>query len=415
MKKVKKEKQNTNNSKTIIIGIAVLLIALYAVSAVFNLIKNPSKTYRISEGTLSKEETQIGYIVRDEMVVSGTSQGKNIIKIKQEGERVAKGDTMFRYSSNKEEELEQKISDLDKKIQEALVDSDSTFSSDKKLLESQIENELNNIYQKNNEQKIQEYKKNINSYITKKAKIAGDLSPSGSYLKKLIDERTEYEKQLENEAEYVTAPTSGMVSYQIDGLENVLVPNNFANLNKEFLENLNLKTGQTIASSENGDKIINNYSCYIIFNSNSDEAKNAKANDKITIRIKNANEVNAIIKNIIEEADGSKTIALEIEQNVEQLIEYRKISFDIIWWEAKGFKIPNSTIKEKDGISYVVRNRNGYLNDMPVKILKQNDGYSIVTSYSRSELINLGLSSDEISDLKTITLYDQIELNATNN
>ena len=424
MKKNKKEKldikeKNTSNNKnihfkSIIIGLILIIIASYAILAVFRLIKNPSSTVTVSEGKLDKEENETGYIVREETVINGKNQSDDIIKIKQEGQRVAKGDSMFRYSSTKEQELEKTISDLDNKIQEALQDNDNTFSTDKKLLESQIENELDNVYQNNNIQKIQEYKKDIDTYITKKAKIVGELSPAGSYLKKLIDERSEDEKQLEQEAEYVEAPISGMVSYKIDGLENVLVPTNFANLNKEFLDNLNLKTGENISNSINSGKIINNYYCDIIFNSNSDEAKGAKVNDKIKIRLQNSDETSATIKNIIEENDGSRTIAIEINKEIEELLEYRKISFDIIWWEATGYRIPNSAIKTVNGITYTVRNRNGYLNDMAVKILKQNDNYCIVKPYTRSELLELGLSEDEITNLKTITLYDQIQLNVTN-
>ena len=55
---------------------------------------------------------------------------------------------------------------------------------------------------------MKELKKNMNTYITKKAKIAGDLSPSGSYLKKLIDQRSSYENSLNSGAEYITAPVS---------------------------------------------------------------------------------------------------------------------------------------------------------------------------------------------------------------
>jgi putative membrane fusion protein len=410
-KKVKKNKSSIK-PKSIIITLIFIIIACYAIWSVARLLRNPSNTFVVSEGKLSKEETEDGYIVREETVVNNASQNNNMVKIKQEGERVAKGDSMFKYSSTQEQDLENKIAELDTKIQSAMQENDNTFSSDKKLLEEQIENELGSVYQNNNMQKVQEYKKNINMYITKKAKIVGELSPSGSYLKKLIDERSEYEKQLDNASQYVEAPISGMVSYKIDGLESVLLPTNFSNLNKEFLENLNIKTGQTIVSNTTQGKIVNNYCGYIIFNSSSDEAKSSKVNDKITIKTQSSNENTAIIRNIIEESDGSRTIALEVNKEIEELIEYRKISFDIIWWEASGFRVPNSAIKEINGIKYVVRNRNGYLNDMPVKILKQNDEYCIVSGYSRSELIELGLSSNDIANLKTITLYDRIQLNA---
>ena len=114
------------------------------------------------------------------------------------------------------------------------------------MLEGQIETKLDELYHTNDIQKIKEYKKDINTYITKKAKIIGDSSPAGSYLKSMIEERTTYENQLKQESEYVVAPITGMVSYKIDGLEKVLITDNLGNLNKDFLKDLNLKIGQTI-------------------------------------------------------------------------------------------------------------------------------------------------------------------------
>ncbi len=407
------ENDNTVKSKKtkkIIIGIIVAIAIIYGIFMVYKLIKNPSNTFIVENGTISEEETVSGYIIRDEEVIEEKNK-KTIIKIKEEGQRVAKGDSVFRYYSEKEGELESKISELDGKIQAVLENEENLLPNDKKLLESQIENELDKVNGQNEISKLSEYKKTISSYITKKAKIIGENSPSGSYLKGLIEERTSYEEKLKQESEYITAPSAGMVSYKIDGLEKVLTTDNLNTFNKQFLQDLDLKVGKAIASSDVTAKIVNNYNNYIVFNSNSQEAKNAKVNDKVNIKVQNDEAIVAKIQNIIEEDDGSRTIAISVEKNIEELLSYRKISFDIIWWSASGYRVPNSAIKEINNVTYVVRNRNGYLNKMAVKVLKQGEDYSIVDTCSRDELLNLGLSSREISDLKTLTLYDEILLN----
>lgn len=400
----------SKKTKKIIIGIIVVIAVVYGVFMVYKLIKNPSNTFIVENGTISEEETVSGYIIRDEEVIEEKNK-KTIIKIKEEGQRVAKGDSVFRYYSDKEGELESKIAELDGKIQAVLENEENLLPNDKKLLESQIENELDKVNEQNEISKLSEYKKTISSYITKKAKIIGENSPSGSYLKGLIEERTSYEEKLKQESEYITAPSAGMVSYKIDGLEKVLTTDNLNTFNKQFLQDLDLKVGKAIASSDVTAKIVNNYNNYIVFNSNSQEAKNAKVNDKVNIKVQNDEAIVAKIQNIIEEDDGSRTIAISVEKNIEELLSYRKISFDIIWWSASGYRVPNSAIKEINNVTYVVRNRNGYLNKMAVKVLKQGEDYSIVDTCSRDELLNLGLSSREISDLKTLTLYDEILLN----
>lgn len=386
------------------------LVFIYAVYLVAKLVQNPTNTFMVTNGKISQEESDIGYIIREETVVKGQNYKNGMVKIKNEGEKVAKGDSVFRYYSSGEEELKNKIAELDVEIQSLMQNEKSSFPSDVKLLESQIEKELDSIYGVNNAQKIQEYKKNINSYITKKAKIS---SPSNSRLKELLSQREEYENRLTSDSENVNAPESGIVSYRVDGLESVLTTENFTKFNKSFLQDLKLKTGQTVASNEEVGKIINNYQCYIVFNSNTNEAKNSKVGDTIKIRVQNSDTLKASVENIIDEDDESKTITVKITNDVEKLIAYRKISFDIIWWDAEGFRIPNEAIKEENGLSYVVRNRNGYYNKMLVKILKQNDEYCIVRQYKTEELKELGFTSSQIYSMRNIALYDEIVLNPT--
>lgn len=386
------------------------LVFIYAVYLVAKLVQNPTNTFMVTNGKISQEESDIGYIIREETVVKGQNYKNGMVKIKNEGEKVAKGDSVFRYYSSGEEELKNKIAELDVEIQSLMQNEKSSFPSDVKLLESQIEKELDSIYGANNAQKIQEYKKNINSYITKKAKIS---SPSNSRLKELLSQREEYENRLTSDSENVNAPESGIVSYRVDGLESVLTTEDFTKFNKSFLQDLKLKTGQTVASNEEVGKIINNYQCYIVFNSNTNEAKNSKVGDTIKIRVQNSDTLKASVENIIDEDDGSKTITVKITNDVEKLIAYRKISFDIIWWDAEGFRIPNEAIKEENGLSYVVRNRNGYYNKMLVKILKQNDEYCIVRQYKTEELEELGFTSSQIYSMRNIALYDEIVLNPT--
>ena len=412
-KKNTKVKNNffAKNKKKIVL-IILMIIIIYAICISSMLLKNPVDTVLIENGKLYLEEATAGYIIRNETVVEGENYKNGIVPIKTEGERVSKGDSIFRYYSNSEDNPVEKIQDFDKKIQEAMSKENNLFSSDIKLLDSQIESKLNDIYELNDLQKITEYKNDINTYITKKAKIAGELSPAGSYIKKLIDERSEYEKSLNNNSEYVTAPISGLVSYRVDGLENVLTTDDFSKISKQFLENLNVKTSQVIASSSEKGKVIDNFECYIATIVNSEEAKKAEVGDKIKIRLPNSKEVDAKIEYIQSETDDV-VIVLKIQECVEELISYRKITFDIIWWSASGLKVPNSAIIYENDLACVVRDRAGYLEKIYVKVLKQNDKYSIVSNYSSNELEELGYDSNFISNKKSISLYDEIIVKVT--
>lgn len=408
-------KKNIINKRKIIISILLFAIIVYSIIVVYKLIGNPVDIFFVENGEITFEESTEGYIIRDETIVEGNNYKNGIAQIKSEGDKVAKGESIFRYYSNNEEDLTKKIKDLDVKIQDAMSKDNTLFSSDIKLLESQIEQKLVDIYEQNDIQKIKEYKKDINTYITKKAKIAGEKSPSGSYIKKLIDERTSYENKLNEGAEYVTAPKSGVVSYRVDGLEDVLSVDGFSKLNKKFLDDLKLKTSQVIATSEEKGKVINNFKCYLACYIKSDKAKEAKIGDKVKIRLPNSKETTATVEYISVEEDNGVLLVFGLENYVEELISYRKIAFDIIWWSDKGLKVPNSAIlKDENNISYVVRNRAGYYEKIYVNVLRNNNNYSIVKNYTTKELQELGIDNNQISNRKSISLYDQLVLEPTN-
>ncbi len=219
---------------------------------------------------------QYGYIIREEEVLTGENYKNGLVEIKSEGEKVSKGDNVFRYYSNNESSLTEKIAELDVEIQEALAGQTEVYSADIQALDKQIEGYLQNILQTNNIEEIEEYKSSISEALIKKAKIAGELSPSGSYISSLIEERRKYEEELNSGQEYITATMSGVVSYRIDGLEEVLTPDNFDNINEELLESYNLKTGQMISTSKESGKIVNNYKCYIVVFLDSEEAIEAE-------------------------------------------------------------------------------------------------------------------------------------------
>ena len=394
--------------------LVLLCILAYIIYIVVNLIKNPTDTVYVEMGQIQEEETGFGYIVRDETVLKGENYKNGIEQIKTEGEKVAKGEPVFRYYSNDESKLVEKIKELDEKIDEAMAKENSVVTSDTEVLEEQIDTKINELYGESDLTKIQENKQTVLNNMTKKAKIAGEYSPAGSYLKKLIDERSNYENQLNSGTEDINASRSGVVSYRVDGYEDVLSPNDFSKYTTEFLNNLKLKTGQIVPTSSESGKIIDNYYCYIVSVLDSEQAINAEVGDEVKIRLPSGNEVDATIEYKTVEEEQS-VITFKIEKGVDELISYRKISFSVIWWSASGMKVPNQAIttEEKDGnqISYITRIRIGYEDKILVKVLKSNERYSIVKNYTSEELGELGYTSTEIRSMPSVSIYDEILLN----
>lgn len=412
MESKKKKKNFKLNIKLLIatiIGMILIICLAYNIIALFI---NPTDTFMIDNGKISSSDRSVGYIIREEKLFQGENYNNGISQIKSEGQRVAKGDPIFRYYTNNEETLVKKIAELDLQIQDALEQNQNNiYSSDISAIDSQIEEKLKKAFGNNKLSQITEYKKEINTALTKKAKLTGELSPAGSYIKELILKRSEYEEELNSGAEYIEATVSGVVSYRVDGLEEDLTINNISEITEEYLKSLKSKTGETIPTSDECGKIVNNYYCYIATVVDSEEAKEVKVNDTLQIMLSTGDEVKAKIYQISEQKSGDILIIFKIDDCVEELINYRKISIDIIWWSANGLRVPNSSIAQKDGMSYIVRKRVGYSDDIFVKVLKEAENYSIIENYTSLELKELGYSTQEIANMKTISLYDEILLN----
>lgn len=398
--------------KRAVVLISAIIIIAYICWAIYLLIVHPTDVYIINQGTISQEDETVGYIIRNEQVQKSENSTNGIYAIVSEGQKVAINEPIFRYYSNSEKDITAQMNDLNYKTQNLLEqensdnNNNSNTSADIKAIESQIEAKISNLNTLNNYQEINEYKKNIDTLISKKIKFIGDITENKE-IKNLVKERNELENKLKKGSEYQKAPMSGIVSYRVDGLESTLSPNNFNAINEQYLESLDLKTNQIISASNECGKVIDNFKCYIAVTMNSKEAMEAKTNDTVKIRIANTEEESAKIVQINEES-GKRTIIFQINKMNDVLINHRKISVDVIWWDVSGLKVPNQALIQENGLYYVTRKKAGVQAKILVKVKKQADKYSIIEAYKNEELQELGYSAQDIRNYKKISNYDEV-------
>ena len=371
-----------------------------------NIIKKPTATFVVEDGKIYKDEYTSGIIIREENLIDIPNSEDGIVAIKTEGDKVGKGESIYRYCIENEEDINAQISEVDKEIHNNINADDEFFSADIKTVNSQIDTKLDNLYECDDLQKINQGKSEIDSYLTKKIKIRAKDSDD-STLKGLLAKREALENQLKEKSSYVKAEKSGVVSYRVDGLENSI---NIDELNEDKLNNINAETGKIIASSKDSGKIVNNFKCNIACLLDSEEARNCEVGKSIKLRLQDSQEVPAKIVKKEGQASGKQLLVFEITNSVADLIKYRKINFDVIWWSYSGLKIPNSAIKYEGNFAYVIRNRAGLKEKIIVKVLRSNDKYSIVENYTYAGLKEAGYDMSTLSNRKTISIYDQIEI-----
>ena len=400
--------KDLGKGRKIIVLLSAIVIIAYIIWAIYLLIVHPTDVYIVSQGRISQEDEAVGYIIRNEKVLKSEDYTNGIYAIASEGQKVAINEPIFRYYSDSEKEITNQINELNYKIQDLLEQEKGVTSADIKAIENQIEEKIENINKLNNYQEISEYKKNIDTLISKKIRFIGDVTENKE-IKNLVKERNSLENSLKSGSEYQEAPMSGIVSYRVDGLEESFSTDNFNVINEQYLENLELKTGQIISASSECGKVIDNFKCYIAVTMNSKEAMEAEVNDTVKLRISNEEENAKIIQ--INEESGKRTIIFQINKMTENLINHRKIAVDVIWWDVSGLKVPNQALTQENGLYYVTRNKAGLQSKILVKVKRQTDKYSIIEAYKNEELQELGYSAQEIKNYKKISNYDEIMIN----
>lgn len=406
---MKNGQEKINHKKVFITIIGMVLLLLFVVNS-SKLLKKTSEKTTVFEGSLSYEEPVEAFVIRDEVVLQGENSENGLVQILADGERAAMKQSVFRYYSNVEDKILKQIFEVDEKINQALASQTLTkVNADVSSLEHEIEDTVNGMFKLNDIQKINDHKNKIETYISKKVNLTGKNSPEGSELRLLTEERDKLEKQLETSVEVISAPKAGLASYRVDGLEDKLKVGDFSYLTSNLLNSFELKVGAAVPLSNEKGKIVDNFRCYIATIIDTEKSSAAKVGDRVILRLSTSDEIDATIVHIVEE-DDQRILVFEINEKVEELLEYRLITIDIIWWKYTGLKVSNQALIDEDDKIYVERNMVGYTERLLVKVLRQNDTYSIVESYSDEELESLGYSAEEISGMKNIKLYDEVVL-----
>ena len=413
-----KEESNSGklNKVKLICAIIFIITTVFFVIKCIEFVSKPVNEFIVEQDSVSFEETVEGVLIRKETLVKGNNYKNGMVQIVSDGKKTAKGEKIFRYYSNGEDKILAEIQSLSKEINEIIESTEITFlSSDIASIEVSIEDTINNIYELNDTQKIQQYMKKIDEYMDTKTEKTGANSDN-SYIKTLAKQKNELESKLIESSEIMTAPLAGLISYRVDGFENILTVNDtkdFSYVTKDILDSVDIKSGSLIPINIEQGKIIDNFEYYVAVYMDTERASFAEVGENVKLRIASTTTVDAQIQaiNHVPGEDEARIIVFKINDDIEKYLEYRKVQIDVIWWEYDGLKVINSAIIEEDGKSYIYRNKLGTVEKIYIKVLRQNESYSIVENFEDEELTEKGYSKDEIKKRNKINLYDKVIVN----
>lgn len=197
---------------------------------------------------------------------------------------------------------------------------------------------------------------------------------------------------------------AGYIVYKVDGLERKLKPNKVKKLTHEELEDASSVVMKKTAAGDcaKGDpifKVVKNGKYYLICFIDNDEAERYYEGQTVTVTVDDQNisaKVTAVQKDEIE-----TKIVLKCGMMYENYLTDRKVDITITTAGAKGLKIEDKSIFEKNGQKGVlVKNKIGEYVFKPVCIKADDGEYCIVYQ---------DIYMDENSNfVETISIYDEV-------
>ena len=399
MKKVSVE--NNINKYYVVIG-SICIVAVI-ILLIFSITEN-TKQYLVQSGTLEHTEITTGYIVKKEKTIS-KDQSKVLVPVVSEGARISKNDIIATYKGEEYKNYEETLSQMDKDILERMQDLPIVYSSEVDAIEDAIYVLVKESVGETSYNKMQEYKQKINTNVNKRANIIGELSPAGAEIKKLIEERNEYEAEAKKSNDNILAPIPGIVSYTTDGLEE--------KLNYEDTNGLDYNTIKKIVSEESqvdntNIKVVNNYEAYIVMKASLDNVQYIEAGYNYRLRLieQNNYEFLASLEKVEQVKDGIE-VYFKVTNGIENIVNLREAEIEVVWDYSQGLIVPTETLNkyEDKDIYYIIAIKKAEYQKIPVAIKTGNENYIVVKNYTNEELDEVGLDCEY-----ELQLYDRIIL-----
>ena len=371
--------------------IIFFLFVAYGIVFIHTFFSQNIETVVLTSGVIEEVDQTYGIITRSESIVATDVNGVVYPKISQ-GERVSKGQVVAVVKNERVKEVEQKIEDLNEKIDKLVVPS--FFNNDIKLLDTEISSILTQVIKNDYYESFSNftnYKTTLDAKIQKKAKIIGQESPIGSVAQNYIAQLEKYEAELNSVQAEVIAPIAGTVVYKLDGYEEILTQDAIPLYDVNTLEKLEVPKGELVSSlKENSLKIVDNIEGYITVVLDSQNAQEAKVDQRVELRfpeVDNNLRITGKIDYINHDSDGKVVVTFRINRAIEALLNYRNVKVDVIWETTQGYKVPTSCLlkTEQGNKVYIFVGRN-YVVEKNVEIIEEVGEYAIINAAEGSKL-----------------------------
>lgn len=390
------------NIKIVVLAIAIICFLVYFLS------KDTLKkkiTYTVVNGTIERAVETNLYVFKNETLVD-YDKTLPVTSIVDQGKKAAKNEAIATYKNDSYDDYLSQISTIDKQIQTLIKDLPLTYSADIANIEDKILKYSNEVQKTTSYLKMQEYKAKLDELAYKKINIIAKSTPDSSAIRDLVSKREELTKLSKQSSNIITTPVSGIVTYKVDGLENIYDFTKIEDYTASQLDTIVSKYDMSV-NSEFGIKIIDNYTAYFFTKSNrGDNDQYIKEGLRYKIRISDLENKNIrayLVKNIQDE--NYNYSLFKIDNEIDELIDYRKLSCEVIWKTTSGMAVPMNAIytDSEKGYKFVLMVYGAEYVKVPINVVASSDSIAIAENLSKEELDKF-----ELDGKFKLELYDEL-------
>ncbi len=417
-------------------GILLILFSLLYVPSVFHWLSNDTVSSDVLRIGVIEDSVNIdGILVREEVLLTPSDTDGKFIPEVAEGERVSAYSGVATISDKASLSLIKELEEVNARIiqaQNERAKKTDFFSEDMAKIDRTIGQKVQgiiNLCNTNSMDGISQLTLEVDKLIEKKAAIAGE-GENDTQIQSLKQEKNNIQQKINTNTSQVISQYSGIVSYAIDGYEQILTPESLKELTLETIKNVNDKNLQIISGYEEVTagkpfmKVIRGNYTYIAAILDTKKAVVFKAGDDIDVRLNSIGAVvNGYVADIAAKEGGKALITVRIDRFSEELSSHRKINADLIKDSHEGLKLPLKCLYSPNDDwtkARVMLIRAKCATEREVEIVSKDEEYAIIKTPDR---IVESLNKDgqkiiqkisENDTKKTVNLYDTYILNPEN-
>lgn len=352
-----------------------------------------------------------GYVIRDEKIIKANYEG-TIKYYAEDGQKVEKGFKVLEIQKNVvDEDTRKKLELINERISN--LKNEEFFKTDIEKINKDIDNivcEMQKASKDNEIKKVLNLKKELQVKVDKKSMISGDQSFYNKNIDTLKKEQEQLQTKINNDIQAYKSSESGLISYYIDGLENIFTLKNMATIDLDTFElkkyeRNNLKESQNAIVKQPLYKIVNNTTWYLVSQIDKKYIDNYKEGRKISIEI-GEKKLGAMIYKIIKGQEKSLVI-VKINEFFQDFHKMRQIDANVFVVDYEGLKLPKDVLtKQDDKLGVYVLDVNKYTVFKEVSVLGYDDENVIIKSNVFYKKID-----GELKSVRTVKLYDEVVRN----